>query len=105
MPAGGGAGGDSTLLVSDGGAYYKAVPSGATGSITLTGVGRVCKIINGPTIQAPNFTFTDGNGWQFFDAQAMAPNQVIDLQFQPALGILVIALSAASSGPLTVTLV
>lgn len=98
-------GGDSTLLVSEGGAYYLAIPSGRTASYTLTQVGRVCKIINGPTTQAPDIKFTDGSNWQFFDAQAMAPNETVDLQFPPWGGIVTISFSAAASGPLTVTLV
>jgi len=105
VPAGGGAGGDSTLLVSQGGAYYLAVPSGQTNTIKLTQVGRVCKIINGSTTQGVNITFTDGANWQFFDAQSLAPNEVIDLNFPPNLGIVNIAFSAAASGPLTVTLI
>jgi hypothetical protein len=98
-------GGDSTQLVSEGGAYYLAVSTGRTASYSLSQVGRVCKIINGSTTQAPNITFTDGNNWQFFNAQAMAPNEVIDLNFPPYGGIVTIAFSAAASGPLTVTLV
>jgi hypothetical protein len=98
-------GGDSTLLVSQGGAYYLAIPSGRTTSYVLTQIGRVCKVINGSTIQAPNITFTDPDeNWQFFNAQALGPNQVVDLQFPPSKGNVTIAFSAATSGPLTVLL-
>jgi hypothetical protein len=98
-------GGDSTQLVSSGGAYYLAIPSGRTASYALTQVGRVCKIINGPTIQAPDIKFTDGNNWQFFDAQAMGANEIADLNFPPYGGIVTITFSAAASGNITVTLV
>lgn len=99
-------GGGSTLTVTSGGAYYLAIPAGQTATINLTSIDRVCKIINGSTIQSPNITFTDPDrGWQFFDAQALGPNEVVDLQFPPSKGNLQIAFSAATSGPLTVLLI
>lgn len=99
-------GGGSTQTVSDGGAYYLAIPAGQTATINLTSIDRVCKIINGSTIQSPSVTFTDPDrGWQFFDAQAMSANQVVDLQFPPSKGNVQIAFSAATSGPITVLLI
>ena len=94
---------DATRSVTDGGAAYIAIPSGQTASLTFTQIGRVCYIINGSTTQSPNITFTDGNNWQFFDAQALAPNEVVDLQFPPSGAKFTVAFSAATSGPLTIT--
>jgi hypothetical protein len=98
--------GDSTQLTSQGGAYFLTIPTGQTATITLSQIGRVCKVINGSTTQAGGVTFTDPDrNWTWFNAQALAPNQVLDLNFPPSLGNIVIAFSAASSGPLTVTLI
>jgi hypothetical protein len=100
-------GGDSTLLTSSGGSYYLSIPTGQTASIVLTQVGRVCRIINGATVQTGvNVIFTDPDtGIAFFTAVALAVNAIVDLQFPPSKGRVTISFSAATAGPLTVTLV
>jgi|ERR1700761_1372294 len=97
-------GGDSTP--SNGGSYSLRIPTGQTAPIILTQIGRVCKVLNGSVGQTNSIAFieTDLN-WTFWNAQATAQDQVVDLNYAPHGGNLTITFSAATSGPITVTLV
>jgi hypothetical protein len=97
---------DPTQLVSLGGAYWLAIPTAQSATIVLGEVRRICKIINGVTTQAGSVTFYDPDqGWTWFTAAAMAPNQIIDLNIPTSNGNVQIIFSAATSGPITLTLI